>query len=228
MYIPEINFLKDRTGDVAPLDEPGQSPFSAPEEGLDPLLVAFLACVAFLVIITGTTVYLNNEIGAKTASLAETQGQITAIQGEVQALKAQEAQLQEYQGRSQAVINLFDLSKPWSAVLEDLRRRVPSNVWLENFTAQGTSVDISGRALDYTQVAAFQLTLSASPFVSSVEIQDTSQQPATGNTPSTVSYRLTVALKQQGIGQYAQALEESGSVGLLEKLRRLQKENLIQ
>jgi len=64
--------------------------------------------------------------------------------------------------------------------------------------------------------------------VETVDLVDSSQQAATNDAPATVTYTLSLKLKQQGIGQFASVLEQAGSVGLLEKLRRLQKENLIQ
>ncbi|WP_287129538.1 PilN domain-containing protein [Candidatus Cyanaurora vandensis] len=226
MYVPEINFLKDRTTEG--VAEPLVSESFESEGGLDPLIVAVVLPVAALGLVAAVTLFFNSQIGSKTDELAALNSQIGVVQAEVASLKSQEKELQEYQNRSQAVINLFDLSRPWSAVLEDLRRRVPSSVWLENFTAKENAVQISGRALDYTQVAAFQLTLADSPFVEAVELEDTSQQAATAESPATVSYKLNLKLKQQGIGQFATVLEEAGSIGLLEKLRRLQKENLIQ
>ncbi|WP_218082661.1 PilN domain-containing protein [Anthocerotibacter panamensis] len=227
MYVPEINFLKDRNTE-ANVDVDTPDTFSNAEGGLDPLVIAVMIPVVALGLVAAVTLFYNSQIAAKTNEKADLDNQVAQIQGELNRLQAQQKELQEIQGRSQAVINLFDLSKPWSAVMEDLRRRVPANVWIENFTAKDKTVQVSGRALDYTQVAAFQLTLGASPFVESVEIQDTSQQAAKDDTPATVSYRLNVVLKQQGIGQFASVLEETGSVGLLEKLRRLQKENLVQ
>lgn len=229
MYVPEINFLKDRTTDgvLDPVGTTIDDPFQE-ESGVDPLIWAVVVPVIALTLVVGITLYLNNQIGTKTEELATLNGQIATIQGEVAQLKIQEKELQEYQNRSQAVINLFDLSRPWSAVLEDLRRRVPGNVWLENFTTKENAIEIKGRALDFTQIAAFQLTLQDSPFVETVDLVDSTQQAATNDVPATVTYSLNLKLKQQGIGQFANVLEQAGSIGLLEKLRRLQKENLIQ
>jgi type IV pilus assembly protein PilN len=226
MYVPEINFLRDRTDAV---DLPAVEQRYEPEPGgFDPLIIAVIVPVVALAIVAVTTLFLNGQIDEKNRQLADTNAQIAAIQGEVTRLQGQQKELAEIQGRSQAVVNLFDLSKPWSAVLEDLRRRVPANVWLEKFSTAQDAVTISGRALDYSQVAAFQLTLSDSPFVQAVTIQDTSKQAGTATAPTTITYTLNVTLKPLGIGQFASALEQTGSVGLLEKLRRLQKENLVQ
>ncbi len=228
MYVPEINFLKDRVDGPGPGFTDEQMDREVEAGGPDFLLIGIAVAVGAFVLVTGATLFYNGQVEAKTAELAQVNSNIQQIQGEVQQLQAQEKQLQEIQARSQAVINLFDLSRPWSAVMEDLRRRVPASLWIENFTAAGNVVQVTGKALDYTQVAAFQLTLESSPFVQSVLIKDASQQPATDLAPATVSYSIEVTLNQQGIGSYATVLEETGSVGLLEKLRRLQKENLIQ
>ncbi len=222
MNLPQINFLND---DAAfSLSRAEDNPTIG---GVDPLLLGAIVPVVALVLVAGITWFYGAQINSKTEELNQITNQAAALQSQVLALRNQQKQLQEIQARSQAVMNLFDLSKPWSAVLEDLRRRVPANLWLESFTTKDNQIQISGQALDYTQVAAFQLTLGASPFTQTVILQDSSQQVAQKDTLATVSYKLSVRLTNQGLGQFAQTLEETGSVGLLEKLRRLQKERLI-
>jgi Tfp pilus assembly protein PilN len=233
MFVPEINFLRDQAG--APGGAPaGYTPapeFSEAGGGVDPLLVGTAVPIVALVAVAGLTLLFNSQVSAKEGEVASLDGRLGRLNAQVAEMGRLKQEIDSERQRVEAVVNLFDLSRPWSAVLEDLRRRVPEGVWLNSLTSSsgkdGDLVNLEGRALRFEEVAAFQLTLKDSPFVADATIQDATKEEGKDNTPATVAYKMQVRLSQRKLRELVGALEATGSVGILEKLRRVQQEKLV-
>lgn len=232
MFEPEINFLKDQSAGNA-----AQGGFSEPDfgtnstGGIDPLLIGVAVPVLALAVVAGLTLFLNTQVSAKTNDVAQLDGRLAQLTQQLSDIENLKKDIETERLRVEAVVNLFDLSRPWSAVLEDLRRRVPEGVWLDSLvtknTKDGDFIDIEGKALDFQQVAALQLTLKDSPFASDVFIQDTTKEEDKDGGPTLVNYKIQVQLARRKLRELIPTLEATGSVGILEKLRRVQQETLV-
>jgi Tfp pilus assembly protein PilN len=231
MFVPEINFLKDRNPNMEGASFTDD--YGGEGNNNTPLILAAAIPLAILVLSAGSYVFFGGQLAAKQNEVKTLTADVSVLESQLTGLRNQQKELQENRDQVQAVIGLYDLSRPWSSVVEDIRRKVPQGVWLEDFVttkgADATKEDllkIKGRALNFKQVANFELTLKQSPFISQVTLGETSLTEATKDQPSTVSYSVDVNLKQQKLDEVRKTLEETNSVGLLEKLRRLQQESI--
>ncbi len=235
MFVPEINFLKDQpnrpAGEAGGYVAPAQTDFNESTGGIEPLLIGIAVPVLALAAVGGITLFFNSQVSARESTSADLAGQVSQLNGQLAEIATIKKDLESERQRVEAVVNLFDLSRPWSAVMEDLRRRVPQGVWLNSLAAsnskEGDFVQLDGKALRFEDVAAFQLTLKDSPFVSDATVQDTTKEESKDGSPTTISYKIKVQLSGRKLRELVTALESTGSVGLLEKLRRVQQEKLV-
>lgn len=234
MFVPEINFLRDQAGRTAA--NSGYTPAPDFNEsspgGIDPLLIGAAVPILSLAAVAGLTLFFNSQVSAKEASVAELDGRISTLNQQIASINSLKKEIESERSRVEAVVNLFDLSRPWSAVLEDLRRRVPEGVWLSSLTSASAkdgydTVQLEGKALDFQQVAALQLTLKDSPFVNDATVQDATKEDSKDGSPTTINYKIQVKLTGRKLREMVTALETTGSVGILEKLRRVQQEKLV-
>jgi type IV pilus assembly protein PilN len=231
MFVPEINFLKDRNPDTNGMNFSDE--FGGEATNNTPLLLAAAIPLAILVLSAGSYVYFGGQLAGKQNDLKTLTADVSGLEGQLTGLRNQQKELQENRDQVQAVIGLYDLSRPWSSVVEDIRRKVPQGVWLEDFTttagADASKEDVlkvKGKALQFQQVANFKLTLEQSPFITRVDLGEANLNEANKDQPATVSYSMDVNLRKQKLDEVRKTLEETNSVGLLEKLRRLQQESI--
>ncbi|BAC90376.1 PilN domain-containing protein [Gloeobacter violaceus] len=229
MFTPEINFLKDRT--VAAGSDGYTPPAVGAAGGPDPLLVGAAVPIAALAVMAGLTLYFNSQVSTKETELNELAGRAALLDRQLNDVRQLRTDIDNERKRVEAVVNLFDLSRPWSAVMEDLRRRVPEGVWLNVLssatTKEGDIVTLEGFALRFEDVAALQLTLRDSPFVADAIVVDAVKEEGKDGTPATVAYKIEARLTERKLRELVTALEKTGAVGLLEKLRRVQREQLV-
>jgi type IV pilus assembly protein PilN len=231
MFVPEINFLKDRNPDSTGMGFGDE--YAGESSNNTPLILAAAIPLAILVLSAGSYVYFGGQLGGKQNDLKTLTADVSGMEGQLTGLRNQQKELEENRDQVQAVIGLYDLSRPWSSVLEDIRRKVPQGVWLEDFTTTESAdaskddvLKVKGKALQFQQVANFKLTLERSPFIARVDLGEANLNEAGKDQPATVSYSMDVNLRKQKLDEVRKTLEETNSVGLLEKLRRLQQESI--
>ncbi|AGY57481.1 type IV pilus assembly protein PilM [Gloeobacter kilaueensis] len=232
IFVPEINFLKDTA--VAAASNGYVPALNTATEGIasiDPLLIAAAVPLVSLAVVAALSLIINAQVSSKEATLAELDGKITLLDRQLADVRQLKSDIEAERRRVEAVVDLFDLSRPWSAVLEDLRRRVPKGLWIESLesshTKTGDTINIQGEALRFEEVAAFQLTLKDSPFIADAQLEDADKKDAKDARPATVAYKMQVRLNARKLRELMTALEQTGSAGLLEKLRRVQQEKLV-
>jgi len=229
MYTPDINFLKERPdaittvrtggGAVATAGAAGGSQNWIPAIGLGAVAAA-VAIGAFLYFqdsfsrqlrtLQAEQTRLNNELSTANAELARLQ----ALDQELQTIRAQTEGFRSFLGSVQ----------PWSAILEDLRRRVPGQgVWVTGVSASGNTLDVQGGAMDFAQVNDLLLTLLDSDFVTAAVINRSERVDGTDTTEPSVNYGLTVTIRTLGDPdpEFTRELELRGATGLVEKIRIL-------
>ena len=171
MYSLDVNFLKDRK-----VEEDAKKTLAtqASEFSLGknlPMLIG-LGVLVLLPAATGSLLWLIN------AQTASTQARIEELDAQIAQLGAQNQQIQELEKQvnaineeTQALVSVFTQIKPWSALLQDVRDRVPTGVQIESIkqeaaTPEGTiPLTIVGVARSYDDVNDLVLSLQQSNFL---------------------------------------------------------------
>jgi type IV pilus assembly protein PilN len=196
MYSLDINFLKDRS-------EQKQVKFNQfPKTRLaignqTPLYLGLAVGVVLPTIVGAGWLFLQSQN-------AQLENKVAAIDAELNRLGLQEENLKkiqeqtgQIQAETRALATVFNQIRPWSAILQDIRDRIPKSVQIQsvkqiaastapqpatqansnstaNQPAQPTSnlaggIEISGSARSFNDVNDFLLTLKQSAFLQSSE-----------------------------------------------------------
>jgi type IV pilus assembly protein PilN len=261
MYSLDINFLKDRS--PAELNENNKPP--AKPLNVEELKPALLGVAVGLVVPAITVAGLwflqgqNQSLEAKITQLTEEGKKLDVQIADINKIKAETAGVKE---QTQALVTVFDQIRPWSAMLRDLRDRIPANVQVENIKQvppalppkdqQPTTtpkeppsnpagfLEISGYARSFSDVNDFLLSMGRSKLLNAAESRISSAElvdapPITGaiipeteskeeiKPPQVVKYTIKASLSSVPASELMRELEQKGTVGLVERIRSLQK-----
>lgn len=238
MYGLDINFLNDRADRPTSL---GPRPAPAPSGSRLPMFVG-VGAAAFLLAAVGVAwLITQNRIRTLEARQAQLDSELAELQTKLNQLDTIRAQTAAIQSESQALATVFNRILPWSAMLQDVRQRIPSRVQIENIeqtegtptqppTAEGQpappppagGIVISGLACSFNDVNDFVLTLQRSPFLVreqtrlvSAELQDTDR--ALGRCPGDPTNIQAVQLVQYSIRSNLTDIPASELVDELER-----------
>jgi type IV pilus assembly protein PilN len=187
MYSLDVNFLNDRQ------DRPTEASLSrvrTVKSSPVPLYLGLVAMIALPALVGGFWLFLQNQNRQLAQEQMELDNQLTALNAQLSVINDINAQINRIDEENRALATVFDRIKPWSAVLQDVRGRVPSNVQIRQIeqveiepqpTATPTAEDgtattpepqppssavrIIGYAQSFNDVNDFVLTLQRSPFL---------------------------------------------------------------
>jgi type IV pilus assembly protein PilN len=197
MYSLDINFLNDRQN--RPTEVGVGRPRRVQRESPLPFYIGLAVAIALPALVGGVWLLLQSQNRQLEQQQAELDSQLTALNAQLEVINNIEAQIQEIDTENRALATVFDRIKPWSAVLQDIRGRVPGNVQISNIeqlqaeaetppaAADGSlqpavaepppsQVRIRGYARSFNDVNDFVLTLKRSPFLNADTIQLSSSQ----------------------------------------------------
>ncbi len=224
MFTPEINFLKERPD--SPITTGGPIPeVRGGGDGVGGVVIVVGILIA--VAAAGASVWgditLRGQVNQLEREQQDVEQQLTVAQAELDRLTALRQELDGIEARTDAFKSFFSQIQPWSAILQDMRGRVPAGVWISGMSTAENSLLVSGGALTFPQVNDFQLTLLQSPFVDSVLLNNSGRVPATEETNEYIEYILNVTIKPLDLPSedLVANLENAGSSGLVEKIRIL-------
>nr|WP_290228354.1 PilN domain-containing protein [Trichocoleus desertorum] len=182
MYSLDVNFLNDRP-EYRPDVGGGPARPKATPGSMAPLFLGVAAGVFLPVAMVVLWLVLQNknaELVTRIDTLNVQLGELQKADEKVAAINAQASQIK---AETDALATVFNQIKPWSAMLQDIRDRVPAGVQVSTIqetdapaaTPQNPSpaprVEISGVARSFNDVNDFLLTLQKSPFLKSAETQ---------------------------------------------------------
>ncbi len=114
--------------------------------------------------------------------LAAAEAQIAQVEEQVKALDVQVKDVRDLEGKQKALDAKFkviaDLSQKRVGpvgVMNDLAKATPERVWLTDVSEAASAATITGQAVDNQIVAEFLRNLSASPYFTSVDLVETTQ-----------------------------------------------------
>jgi len=128
-----------------------------------PRLLVALAFVAVLGAVTLTTVYLNVRNARIQAEIDQVNARIEELRPQVAEVEALQRQINEARRKEQLLRELEGLRIPWEPVLNELRKVMPSDVWLIRIDAKSDgSLTFNGFGMSYEAVARFMVNLDNS------------------------------------------------------------------
>jgi len=255
MYSLDVNFLKDRAPQPKNTGKkPRRQAISLGD--LTPIYIGVGVGVILPALVGGGLWFLqgkNTELGENIAKLEQQNQQLESQVGNINKIKEE---TNKVKAETQALVTVFDQIRPWSAILQDMRDRIPATVQIENIkqitlttAAQGqppanpaSGVEITGYARSFNDVNDFLLSLQQSPFLKSTEgkittaelvdapIPADTAQPANSvliKPPQIVKYTIQSTMSDVPASQLTRELEQKGTVGLVSRIRSLQQTGVI-
>ena len=227
MHTPEINFLRQRQEDLGLGPAERSDARSGVSGGLLGGVNAILIGVAISFILLGAYAIADFTFRRRLASLEQQKvtlnQELAQAQGELGQLRQLESELSAIRDRTNAFKSFFNQIQPWSAILEDIRKQAPADVWLTNISASENTVSLVGQATQFQSVNDFQLTLLQSPLVADAVLESAvlSKQEGEAEFASIVDYRLRVELTDRSLEELLDTLAANGSRGLVRKIEIL-------
>lgn len=228
MYTPEINFLKERPEVPTTVQTGGVVAGPETAAGAESWALAIGLGVAVAAVAMGAFLYFQDSFSRQRNTLraerTRLDGELSTANAELTRLQGLSQELQTIRTQTEGFRSFLGSVQPWSAILEELRRRIPGQgVWITNISASGDTVNIQGGALDFPSVNDFLLTLLDSNFVTSAVLNSASRVEGTPETEPSVTYGLTVTIRTIGDPdpELTRELEQRGAIGLVEKIRIL-------
>jgi type IV pilus assembly protein PilN len=129
MYSLDVNFLNDRPEykpDSAAARARGVK--AAPSDSRQPLILGLLAAILLPALAGGLLLFLqarNGELEQQQAALDSQLGDIEAKRKQIESIQAEVTQVRD---ETNALASVFNTIKPWSAVMQDFRDRIPPGV----------------------------------------------------------------------------------------------------
>jgi type IV pilus assembly protein PilN len=139
MYSLDINFLNDRA------ERPTEAGLSRGVAGRRvaadprPYYIGAALAIALPALVAGYWLYLQNQNRNLEQQQAELDSQLSALQAQLGEVKNVNAQVAQIESENRALASVFDYIKPWSAILQDVRSRVPNGVQIA--TIEQTAVE---------------------------------------------------------------------------------------
>ena len=244
MYSLDINFLKDRGLTLADKTAFTVAKTPQPITSKIPIFVGAIALVLLPLLTFVQLKSIEKQTAEAEQKIQEIDAEIVRIGNQNQKIKDARAQIDAIERENRALVSVFDQIKPWSAILLEIGERIPPGVQIDSIQQSGAGNNIqlifSGIARSYEDVNDFVLFLERSPFFSMeqtkldnanlanfpVEIENEIPN-ASIDFDQGVKYRLTTRLSNVPASQLMRELEKKGSVGLLTRLKTLERKGAI-
>ena len=210
MYSLDVNLLKDRP-EYKKHKGPKLLRARQPAENLNRLYVAIGAALLLPGLAGGGLLLLQSQNSQLDNKIAGLDSQLSSLGIEEQQIKKMQEETNTIKAQNQALASVFNQIRPWSAMLQDLRDRVPAAVQIQSIkqtvptaaaqtaakpAASQTSapqkgqpnsvggIEISGMASSFTGVNDFLLTLQQSPFFKPKETKIVTAELVNGPIPA--------------------------------------------
>ncbi|MBD2166382.1 PilN domain-containing protein [Calothrix membranacea FACHB-236] len=259
MYSLDINFLKDRPNYQNTATKKAGVKIRLPVGNMTPLYIGVAVGICLPTLVGGAWWLLQAKNAELEQNLAQLDQESKRLDTELASINKIKEETTKIKGETQGLVTVFDQIRPWSAMLQDLRERIPANVQIENIKqipplppAQGQptgtttgnpagGIEINGMARSFNDVNDFLLTLQQSSFLkaseSKIKTAELVNAPLPAGTagkndekippPQVVKYTIQSSLSDVPASELIRELEQKGTVGLVTRIRSIQKTGVI-
>ncbi|MEH2115491.1 PilN domain-containing protein [Nostoc sp.] len=256
MYSLDVNFLKDRPAYQKKPEGKGGIAFKFPTGDLTLVYVGVAVGVGLPALLGVSWWLLQGKVVELEGTVAQLDQESKRLDTEIGNLNKIKAETKSVKEETQALVTVFDQIRPWSAMLQDLRDRIPTAVQIENIkqlppipVAKGEpannpagGLEITGLARSFNDVNDFLLSLQQSRFLKPTESRiltatlvdaplkaDVSKPPngVAIKPPQVVKYTIQSTMSDVPASELIQELEKKGTVGLVARIRSMQQTGVI-
>lgn len=253
MYGLDINFLKDRPA-YQPRGEQKKAGLKLPTGNLTPLYLGVGIGLCLPILAGGGLWFLQIKTSELEQAIALLDEQSKKLDVEIAGINKIKQESEAVKTETKSLVTVFDQIRPWSAMLEDLRDRIPTSVQIENVKQIAATpptageppsnpaggIEITGLARSFNDVNDFLLVLQKSPFLKSSDSKITTASlvdaplSASGaanrvqvKPPQVVKYTIQSSLSDVPASELMRELEQKGTIGLVARIRALQQTGVI-
>ena len=130
MYSLDINFLNDRADHKPDAARRGGPRRVVVSDNKTPLYIGLAMLALLPLAMLATWLFLGSQKEALTTKQAELTSKLGNLEAEKKNLATIQAQIKQSTDETQALATVFNGIKPWSAMSQDIRDRLPANVKL--------------------------------------------------------------------------------------------------
>lgn len=134
MYSLDVNFLKDRVEQKQDLST-RFSKLGGDVAGWKPLYLGIAAAIAMQAIASVGWLFLQNQNTQLETKVQELDGELNRLGLAEADIKKIQDQTTQVQAQTQGLATVFNQIRPWSAMLQDLRDRIPKAVQIDSIEA---------------------------------------------------------------------------------------------
>ncbi|MFV0438417.1 MAG: PilN domain-containing protein [Desulfopila sp.] len=154
--------------------------------------------VCLLAVLAAVTFLQMQQVADLHESISRTQKEIDSFKDELAKIKQLEAAQKELARRTAVIDKLKSDSSLTVRVLDEVASIIDNDrMWLLNLSQQGQTLSLSGVALDNQTVAEFMDDLKSSPFVTTVDLTDSSLKKVADRDLKSFSLLCSVAQPEQ-------------------------------
>jgi type IV pilus assembly protein PilN len=225
MYSLDINFLSDR------IDPEKEAQAGVPLQDTQWLVYGGAACALFLAIAGGAYFYFTYKVNELQTQVATLTAQEAVLDAKLLELKNSESVIKSIEDRTNQLVTLFVGEIPASAVLQEVRQRLPVGVQVDTITQTGKGISLVGQATSYNDVNDTLLLFQSSPYVDPVKtkLDFAKLQPQKPDISITlIDFAISTTLTNEPVTKFLPQLQKSGAEGLVQRIKLLQEKGVIQ
>ena len=129
-----------------------------------PRILVGLVAVVVIAGLVLVTIYLNVQNTLLRGEIAEVNARIEELRPQVAEVEALQRQINEARRKEQLLRQIEAMRIPWDRVMTELRKVMPTDVWLTRIEARGDgTLSFEGFGVTYESVARFMVSLNKSP-----------------------------------------------------------------
>ncbi|MCW5314366.1 fimbrial protein [Nostoc sp. KVJ3] len=244
MYSLDVNFLKDRPAYQKKPEKQGGISLKLPTGNFTPVYVGVALGVGLPALLGVSWWLLQGKIVELDGQIAQLDQESKRLDTEIGNLNKIKDETKAVKGETQALVTVFDQIRPWSAMLQDLRDRIPTAVQIDTIkqmppvaAAPGQppnnpagGLEITGLARSFNDVNDFLLSLQQSQFLKPTEsriitatLVDAPLPPGTGQPTSPTN---GVTIKPPQVVKYT-IQSTMSDVPASELIRELEKKGTV-
>ncbi|MBE9005936.1 PilN domain-containing protein [Fortiea sp. LEGE XX443] len=252
MYSLDVNFLKDRPIYQNKNDRKGGR--KLPTGDPKPIFLGVGLGLCLPICAGAGWWILQMKNGELEQNISQLEQEVNKLDAEIGIINKIKEETIAVKGETQSLVTVFDQIRPWSAMLQDLRDRIPAAVQIENVrqvpptpAAEGQppsnpagGIEITGLARSFNDVNDFLLSLQQSQFLKSSDskittasLVDAPVSPTAAASivpikpPQVVKYTIQSSLSDVPASELVRELEQKGTVGLVARIRSMQQTGVI-